>query len=119
MRLSEDALKNLKATLVVIACLYIISGGFYNRIMKPGEYAYWKGNWYTISPDMDEQTTRESFIAFICHLTTFTGIFLMTQSQKRRRLTANRLMILGLVLIIAGLIGSYSLIEVKRLPWYQ
>ena len=119
MRLSEEALKNLKAALVVIACLYVISVGFYNRIMKPGEYAYWKGNWYAISPDIDEQTTRESFLAFLGHLTTFTGIFLMTNSRKRRRLTANRLMILGLGLLLAGLIGSYILIEVKRLPWYQ
>ena len=94
MRLTEDALKNFKATLVVIACLYIMSGGFYNRILKPGEYAYWKGNWYTISPDMDEQTTRESLQSFICNLTTFMGLALIVYSEKKRRITANRIIIL-------------------------
>lgn len=119
MRISENTLINLKAVFIVFACLYIVGGGFYNRLMEPGEYAYWNGRWYAISPDMDEQTTRESLQAFICHATTFTGLALMASSEKRRRLTANRLMILGLSLLLAGLIGSYILLEVKRIPWYQ
>jgi hypothetical protein len=96
-----------------------MSGGFFNQITEPGPYDEWYGKWYMISPDMDEQTTRESLIAFLCHLTTFTGIYTVTYSRKKSRLTANRLLILGLVLLITGLIGSYTLIEVKRLPWYQ
>ena len=119
MRLSEEAQKNIKAVLVVLACLYIISGGFYNQIIRPGPYVKWREKWYMISPEIDEQSTRESFLAFLCHLTTYTGILLMTNSKKRSRLTANRLMILGLGLLLAGLIGAYTLIEVKRLPWYQ
>jgi hypothetical protein len=119
MRISENTLINLKAFLVVLACLYIISGGFYNRLMEPGEYVYWRGRWYVISPEIDEQTTRESLLAFFCHVTTFTGLALMAYSEKRGRLTANRLMILGLGLLIAGLICSYILLEMKRIPWYQ
>ncbi|TRO56502.1 hypothetical protein E2P71_01915 [Candidatus Bathyarchaeota archaeon] len=121
MRLSEDNLKNLKALVVVIFCLYVLSGGFYNRLVKPTQFAYWRGEYYTISPEMDKQTTGESTLAFICNLTTFLGIFTMASSgwKQRDRLTSNRLMIIGIGLVIAGMIGSYTLIELKRIPWYR
>ena len=121
MRLTEENKKTLKAVIVVIACLYVMSGGFYNRLIKPGPRVYWQGDWYTISPDMGEQTTPESLYAFICNATTVLGFFMMAASgnQKRNRLTSNRLMIIGLGLLLAGWIGSYVLLELKRLPWYQ
>jgi len=121
MKLSPETWKTIKATLIVTACLYVMSGGFYNRLIKPGQFAYWQGNWHKISPKMDEQTTSESLLAFICYSTTFLGIFLMAKSgrKQRNRLTANRLMLLGLGLLLAGWIGSYLLLELKRLPWYN
>ena len=121
MRLTEENKKTLKAVIVVIACLYVMSGGFYNRLIKPGQRAYWQGDWYTINPDMGEQTTPESLYAFICNATTVLGFFMMAASgnRKRNRLTSNRLMIIGLGLLLAGWIGSYVLLELKRLPWYQ
>jgi len=121
MKLSKETWRNLKAFLIVIACLYVMSGGFYNRLIKPGQFAYWQGNWYNVSPKMDEQTTSESLLAFFCYTLTFLGIFLMTNSgtSNRSRLTANRLMLLGLSLFLAGWIGSYLLLEFKRLPWYN
>ena len=121
VRFSKDNWKTLKAVLIVIACLYVMSGGFYNRLIKPGQFAYWQGNWYNISPKMDEQTTSESLLVFVCYATTFLGILLMASSgtSKKSRLTANRLMLLGLSLFLAGWIGSYLLLEMKRLPWYN
>ena len=121
MRLSKENWKTLKAVLVVIACLYVMSGGFYNRLIKPGQFAYWQGDWYNVSPKMDEQTTSESLLVFMCYATTFLGIFLMAKSgtSNRDRLTANRLMLFGLGLLLAGWIGSYLLVEMKRLPWYN
>ena len=120
MKISKETWRNLKAILIVIACFYVISGGFYNRLIKPGQFAYWQGNWYNVSPKMDEQTTSESLLVFICYATTFLGIYLMANSGSKKwgRLTANRLMLLGLGLLLAGWIGSYLLLEIKRLPWY-
>lgn len=119
MRLTPEALKNIKAILVVISCLYIISGGFYNQLMEPGQYDYWNGNWYSISPDNQKQTTGESLLAFACNTTAFLGIYIVSVSWKRNKLTANRLMILGIALLLSGIIGSYILLEMKRIPWYQ
>ena len=121
MKISKETQKNLKAFLIIIACFYVMSGGFYNRLIKPGQFAYWRGNWYTINPDMQHQTTRESLLAFICYATTFLGLYLMTNSgiKNWNQLTANRLMLLGLGLLLTGWIGSYLLLEFKRLPWYN
>ena len=121
MKLSGENWKSLKAVIIVVICLYVMSGGFYNVLIKPTQYTLWRGNWYTISPKMDEQTTRESFFAFICNATTFLGIYLMavSGSKKRNRLTSNRLMILGMGLLLKGWFGSYMLLELKHLPWYS
>ena len=119
MRLTSETHQKIKQVFIILTCLYIMSGGFYNQIIEPGSIVVWNKKYYTISPDMNEQTNRESLLAFICNLTTYTGLITMYHSKGRTRLTANRLMILGIALLLAGLIGSYSLIEAKKLPWYQ
>ena len=120
MKLTEENWRNLKALVAVLFCLYIMSGGFFNRLIKPTQFTLWRGEWYSISPETGEQTTRESLFAFICNATTFLGLYLMAASgsNKRDRLTSNRLMILGIGLILAGMFGSYILLELKRIPWY-
>ena len=94
-----------------------MSGGFYNLIIKPTQYVHWRGNWYTIHPDMGYQTTLESTYAFFCNVTTFLGLWTVhfSTTGKRSRLTSDRLMLIGIGLMVVGVSGSYYLVEMKRM----
>ena len=107
--------KRLFQLLLIVGCLYIMSGGFYNQIIKPTQYVYVRGNWYTIHPDFSDQTTRESFLAFMCNISTLVGLWVISLiGNNRTRLTSDRMMLLGILFISIGLCGSYYLLEMKR-----
>ena len=116
-RLPRRVPKRLLQFLLVLGCLYIMSGGFYNQIIKPTQYVLWRGNWYTIHPDMGDQTTLESTYAFFCNVTTFLGLWIvhLSSTGKRSRLTSDRLMLIGIGLMVIGISGSYYLVEMKRM----
>lgn len=109
--------KRLIQFLLVLGCLYTMSGGFYNRIKEPTDYVYYEGHWYNIHPDPRDQSTRESLYAFMCNTTTFLGVWVAYHGavHGRSRLTADRLLLLGLGLMLAGVCGSYYLVEMKRM----
>jgi len=116
-RLPKRIPKRLLQFLLVLGCLYVMSGGFYNLIIKPTQYVHWRGNWYTIHPDMGYQTTLESTYAFFCNVTTFLGLWTVhfSTTGKRSRLTSDRLMLIGIGLMVVGVSGSYYLVEMKRM----
>ncbi len=95
-----------------------MSGGFYNILVKPGQFAFWRGDWYMVHPDFSQQTTRESMYVFLCNTSTFLGLYVIHRGSdpKRSRVSANRLLLLGIGLTFAGMSLSYYLLEMKRTP---
>ena len=111
--------ETIRALLLSAICLYIISGGFYNILEKPTRYAFWRGNLYTIDPEMSSQTTSESLLSFTCNALTFSGLMITTLVGNRPRYTSNRFLLIGIGLTLIGLFGSCYLLELKMYPWYK
>lgn len=116
MKINTNHLKTISGLSVVLFCLIVFSGGFYNKIMKPGPYVVRHGRVYAIDPEMSGQTNREAQNAFLCNASMTLGVFLVAFSGKRLQnpVQAYRILMIGILLMGFGLIGSYYLLEMKR-----
>lgn len=108
--------RKLIGSVVIIFCLIVFSGGFFNKLVEPGPYVQVSRRIYAIDPRMDMQTSREAPRAFLCYSSAMLGVFIMAYSGKRldNPVQAYRILLIGVLLLGMGMIGGYYLIEMKR-----
>ena len=112
----RENIRNLFGIITIVLCLYVLSGGFFNGIVKPGNIVEWYGRFYIIDPDISGQTNTESAKAFLCNAATTLGVFVIARNNKSRSPEVTyRVLLLGIALIGFGLIASYYLLEMKRM----
>ena len=100
----------------VVFGLFILSGGVYNILENPPIYIPYGDRYLTLHPYLSEQTVYESIFVFICNAAAFLGLWMSHRSAQVAydRSKANRWLMLGIGLTLAGLSGNYLIIEMKR-----
>jgi len=100
----------------VIFSLFVLSGGVYNVLENPPIYIPYGSRYLTVHPYMSEQTVYESIFVFMCNAAAFAGLWLSHRSTQVAydRSKANRWLMLGMGLTVAGISGIYLIIEMKR-----
>jgi hypothetical protein len=99
----------------VIFSLFVLSGGVYNILESPPTYIPYGSRYLTLHPYMSEQTVYESIFVFMCNTAAFLGLWMSHRSTQIAydRSKANRWLMLGMGLTIAGISGIYLIIEMK------
>ncbi len=100
---------------VVVFCVFIIGGGFYNLLENP-PIAIPLGNGYSsLHPYMSDQTVTEGYVIMLTNLFMVIGFWLTyTSSQVAYdRTKANRYLMFGIILIIVGFAGNYAILNIK------
>jgi hypothetical protein len=102
---------------IILLTVFISGGGMYDilddpPVLFPGP----QGGWIAIHPYMSEQTLNESLVSMILTFFMFGGMLAAYRSSQVTYDTkrANTLLILGIVLIVLGFVGSHYLIILKR-----
>jgi len=69
-----------------------------------------------VDPRFSEQTVYESIFIFLSNAVAFLGLWISYRSTQVAydRSKANRYLVLGIILTLAGIMGSYLMIELKR-----
>lgn len=100
----------------VIFSLFVLSGGVYNILENPPIYIPYGDRYLTLHPYLSEQTVYESIFVFICNSAALIGLWMSHRSAQVAydRSKANRWLMLGIGLTLAGLSGTYLIIEMKR-----
>ncbi len=100
----------------IIFSLFVLSGGIYNILESPPAYIPYGSRYLTLHPYMSEQTVYESIFVFMCNAAAFLGLWMSHRSTQVAydRSKANRWLMLGVGLTIAGISGIYLIIEMKR-----
>ena len=85
---------------VVVFCVFIIGGGFYNLLENP---------------PMSDQTVTEGYVIMLTNLFMVIGFWMTyTSSQVAYdRTKANRYLMFGIILIIVGFAGNYAILNIK------
>ena len=107
---------NLQAWSVVIFCLFVLSGGVYNILENPPPFLPYGDRYITIDPRFSEQTVYESIFVFLCNAMMFLGLWISYRSTQVTydRSKANKYLILGISLSLVGFMGSFLIIEMKK-----
>jgi len=100
---------------VVVFCLFILSGGIYNILESPLAFIPYGERYLTLHPYLSDQTVYESIFVFLCNSAVFIGLWLSYRSTQVAydRSKANRYLLLGIGLTLAGISGSYLIIQMK------
>lgn len=101
---------------VVVFCVFIIGGGFYNLLENPPIAIPLQNGYSSLHPYMSDQTVTEGYVVMLTNLFMVIGFYLTyTSSQVAYdREKANRYLMLGIVLIFVGLSGNYVILNIKR-----
>ena len=101
---------------VVVFCVFIIGGGFYNLLENPPiAIPIGNGRYSSLHPYMSDQTVTEGYVIMLTNLFMVIGFWLTyTSSQVTYdRPKANRYLIMGIVLVFVGLSGNYVILNLK------
>ena len=101
---------------VVVFCVFIIGGGFYNLLENPPIAIPLENGYSSLHPYMSDQTVTEGYVIMLTNLFMVIGFWLTyTSSQVAYDKTkADRYLIMGIILIIVGLSGNYAILNIKR-----
>jgi len=101
---------------VVLFCLFVLSGGIYNILENPPSFLPYGNKILTLDPRSSEQTIYESLFIFLSNAAAFMGLVISYRSTQVAydRSKANRYLVLGIALTLAGIIGNYIILELKR-----
>ena len=97
-------------------CLFVLSGGIYNLLESPPPFLPYGNRYLMVDPRFDRQTLYESIFIFLSNAAAFLGLWISHRSTQVAydRSKANKYLIIGIVLTLAGIMGSYLMIELKR-----
>lgn len=101
---------------IVLFCVFIIGGGFYNLLENPPIAIPLQNGVSSLHPYMSDQTVTEGYVIMLTNLFMVTGFWLTYKSSQVTydKTTADRYLMLGIILIITGLAGNYGIINIKR-----
>jgi len=101
---------------IVLFCLFVISGGFYNILENPPPYIPYYDRILTLHPYISDQTVYESIFVFLTNAAMFTGLWLSYRSTQIAydRDKANSRLLIGIGFAAAGLFGNYLIYEMKK-----
>jgi hypothetical protein len=107
---------NLLTWGVVIFCLFVLSGGIYNILESPPSFIPYGDRYLTLHPYLSMQTVYESIFVFVCNAAVFLGLWVSYRSTQVAydRSKANRYLLIGIGLTLAGISGTYLIIEMKK-----
>jgi len=94
----------------------VLSGGIYNVLESPPPFLPYGSRYLMVDPRFSEQTVYESIFIFLSNAVAFLGLWISYRSTQVAydRSKANRYLVLGIILTLAGIMGSYLMIELKR-----
>lgn len=101
---------------VVLFCVFIIGGGFYNLLENPPIAIPLQSGVSSLHPYLTDQTVTEGYFVMLTNLFMVTGFWL---THKASHVTydkpkANRYLIIGIILIVLGLSSNYAILRIKR-----
>ena len=101
---------------VVLFCVFIIGGGFYNLLENPPIAIPLQNGVSSLHPYMSDQTVTEGYVIMLTNLFMVTGFWLTYKSSQVTydKTKADRYLMLGIILIITGLAGNYGILNIKR-----
>jgi hypothetical protein len=108
--------KNYLQIGIVLFCVFIIGGGFYNLLENPPIAIPLQSGVSSLHPYMTDQTVTEGYVVMLTNLFIIVGFWLTyTASQVAYdRPKANRYLMIGIILIVLGLSGNYAILRIKR-----
>lgn len=100
---------------VVVFCVFIIGGGFYNLLENPPIAIPLENGYSSLHPYMSDQTVTEGYVIMLTNLFMVIGFWLTyTSSQVTYDKTnADRYLMMGIILIFVGLAGNYVILNIK------
>ena len=101
---------------VVVFCVFIIGGGFYNLLENPPIAIPLENGYSSLHPYMSDQTVTEGYVIMLTNLFMVIGFWLTYKSSQVAydKTKADRYLIMGIILIIVGLSGNYAILNIKR-----
>ncbi len=101
---------------IVLFCVFIIGGGFYNLLENPPIAIPLQNGVSSLHPYMSDQTVTEGYVIMLTNLFMVTGFWLTYKSSQVTydKTKADRYLMLGIILIIVGLAGNYVILNIKR-----
>ncbi|MCW4050573.1 MAG: hypothetical protein NWE89_12650 [Candidatus Bathyarchaeota archaeon] len=101
---------------VVLFCLFIVSGGFYNILEKPPAVLPVGNTFITLHPYFTDQTVYESVFVFLTNGAAFIGLWLSYKATQvvYDKDKANRYLVFGIGFALLGVSGLYLIINMKR-----
>ena len=101
---------------VVLFCVFIIGGGFYNLLENPPIAIPLQNGYSSLHPYLSDQTVTEGYVIMLTNLFMVTGFWLTYKSSQVAydKNKANRYLLFGIILIIVGLSGNYAILRIKR-----
>ena len=101
---------------VVVFCIFILGGGFYNILENPPTIIPLQNGYSSLHPYYTSQTATEGYVVMITNLFIFIGFWMIYKSTQVAydRTGANRWLLAGIVAVFAGLASNYALIQIKQ-----
>lgn len=101
---------------VVVFCVFIIGGGFYNMLENPPIAIPLQNGVSSLHPYMSDQTVTEGYVIMLTNLFMVIGFWLTYKSSQVAydKTKANRYLMFGILLIILGLGSNYAILNIKR-----
>ena len=101
---------------VVVFCIFILGGGFYNILENPPSIIPLQNGYSSLHPYYTSQTATEGYVVMITNLFIFIGFWMIYKSTQVAydRTGANRWLMAGIVAVFAGLASNYALIQIKQ-----
>jgi len=101
---------------VVVFCLFILGGGFYNILENPPSIIPLQNGYSSLHPYFSSQTATEGYVVMITNLFIFMGFWMIYKSSQVAydRTGANRWLMGGIVAVFVGLASNYALIQIKQ-----
>ena len=101
---------------VVVFCIFILGGGFYNILENPPTIIPLQNGYSSLHPYFSSQTATEGYVVMITNLFIFMGFWMIYKSTlvAYDRTGANRWLMAGIVAVFAGLASNYALIQIKQ-----
>jgi hypothetical protein len=101
---------------VVLFCVFILGGGFYNLLENPPIAIPLQSGVSSLHPYLSEQTATEGYVVMLTNLFMVAGFWL---THKASQVTydkpkANRYLMMGIFLIAIGLASNYAILRIKR-----
>ncbi|MBT3284294.1 hypothetical protein HN807_06095 [Candidatus Bathyarchaeota archaeon] len=101
---------------VVLFCIFILGGGFYNILENPPSIIPLQNGYSSLHPYFTAQTSTEGYVVMLTNLFIFMGFWMIHKSTQVTYDTtgANRWLMAGIIAVFAGIASNYTLIQIKQ-----